>query len=525
MTNHDPRPETSAAEILARLGAEERLAALDHEPQPEPWEDPIPLGGTRTLPPFPTDALPHWLAAMVDAVAEETQTPADLAGCIALAVLATAAGGRAVVNIRGRWREPLNLYIAVALPPANRKSAVFSLMTHPLLTAERILADAAGHTIAEAETTARVARAAAEKAAAKAAGCTDAAERANVTAEAVALAQAAESATVPPRPQLVADDATPEAVASLLAEQGGRLSVLSAEGGIFDTIAGRYSGGTPNMEVFLKGHAGDLLKVNRQTRREYIEHPALTMGLALQPAVLEDIARNKGFDGRGLLARFLYSLPESLVGRRKILTTPIPEPVAETYERTIAALTLALADWTDPAVLPLTPEANTLMADYQQHTEDALDRGGALAHISKWAGKHDGTTARIAGLLHLATHPNDGWSRPIHADTLHAAMRLGDYFKTHALVVFDAMGVNTAHKGARTVLEWLHANPTPGFKRTELFSKVNRADFPTIPDLEPALDLLEDHGWLRRLATPARNPRGGRPPAPSYLTHPALYDP
>ena len=59
MTPRDPRPETSAAEILARLGAEERLAALDHEPEPEPWEDPIPLGGTRTLPPFPTDALPQ----------------------------------------------------------------------------------------------------------------------------------------------------------------------------------------------------------------------------------------------------------------------------------------------------------------------------------------------------------------------------------------------------------------------------------------------------------------------------------
>ena len=39
-------------------------------------------------------------------------------------------------------------------------------------------------------------------------------------------------------PRLVADDITPEAAASLLAEQGGRLAVLSAEGGIFTTLAG-----------------------------------------------------------------------------------------------------------------------------------------------------------------------------------------------------------------------------------------------------------------------------------------------
>ena len=114
---------------------------------------------------------------------------------------------------------------------------------------------------------------------------------------------------MPAKPRLLADDATPEIIASLLAEQGGRLSVMSAEGGIFDIIAGRYSG-TPNMEVFLKGHAGDRLRVNRQGREEYIESPALTMGLTVQPVVLEDIGRIKGAGGRGLLARFLYSLPE-----------------------------------------------------------------------------------------------------------------------------------------------------------------------------------------------------------------------
>ncbi len=83
---------------------------------------------------------------------------------------------------------------------------------------------------------------------------------------------------MPARPQLVADDITPEALASLLVDQGGRMSVISAEGGIFDIIAGRYSG-TPNLEVFLKGHAGDMLRVNRQGRDpQHIEAPALTHG-------------------------------------------------------------------------------------------------------------------------------------------------------------------------------------------------------------------------------------------------------
>ena len=85
---------------------------------------------------------------------------------------------------------------------------------------------------------------------------------------------------------MIADDITPESLGTLLFEQNGRISVMSPEGGIFEIIAGRYSG-NPNMEIFLKGHAGDMPRVNRQGRpSQHIAHPAVTMGLAVQPEVL-----------------------------------------------------------------------------------------------------------------------------------------------------------------------------------------------------------------------------------------------
>ncbi|MCW2873423.1 MAG: primase [Streptomyces oryziradicis] len=228
------------------------------------WDEPVPLSTRRDLPPFPVDALPEWLGAMMAAVAEETQTPVDLAGCLALAVVATAAGGRATVCVRGSWREPVNLYTAVALDPGNRKSAVFALMVRPLLAAERTLVELSGPVRAEAETTARLAKAAADKAAAKAANA-EPDKRDQLTAEAVSLAQSADEYTIPARPQLVTDDVTPESLGTLLYEQRGRISVLSAEGDIFDIIAGRYSG-KPNLGIFLKGHAGDMVRVNRMGR-------------------------------------------------------------------------------------------------------------------------------------------------------------------------------------------------------------------------------------------------------------------
>nr|WSZ14592.1 YfjI family protein [Streptomyces canus] len=498
------------------------LPTLDEPPTPV-WEDPVPLAGPRKLAPFPTASLPGWLREFVAAVAEETQTPVDLAGCIALSVLATAAGGRAVVQVRGHWREPTNLYVVVSLPPANRKSAVFGLLTDPLYEAEQQLRTLTQPAIVEAEMTARLAKEAADKATAKAASAS-VDERDEMVATAIALAQTADSVTVPAKPQLLADDTTAETVTSRMAEQGGRISVMSAEGDIFDIIAGRYSG-KPNMGVFLKGHAGDRLKVDRQTREEYIEHPALTMGLCVQPQVLDDIGRQDGFKGRGLLGRFLYSVPESLVGRRKIEPDPIPEQVMETYRRNVLDLTLFLAEWTDPALIQLTPEAVAALKAFQAHVEPMLEaRGGIMGQIGDWGGKLVGATARMAALLHLAEHLTKGHTVPVAEATMRDAIALAEYFISHSLAAFDSMGADRIVERARTVLEVLHAHGWREVSKRDLMVKLSRSEFRTANDLDPVLALLEDHGYVRAQAVQRTGGRG-RPPSPRYLIHPRLTDP
>lgn len=54
------------------------------------WEPPIPFEEV-SLPPFPVDALPSRVRSYVTAVAETTQTPVDMAGTAALAVMASSA--------------------------------------------------------------------------------------------------------------------------------------------------------------------------------------------------------------------------------------------------------------------------------------------------------------------------------------------------------------------------------------------------------------------------------------------------
>ncbi len=116
------------------------------------------------------EALPAWVGDYVQAVATETETPVDLPGRIALAALSTAAGGRAEVEVRGRWHEPVNIFTVVALPPGSRRSAVFSAIIRPLLDVERDLANDAKVAIAAAELERRIATERAEKAARTAIG-------------------------------------------------------------------------------------------------------------------------------------------------------------------------------------------------------------------------------------------------------------------------------------------------------------------------------------------------------------------
>jgi hypothetical protein len=84
----------------------------------------------------------------------------------------------------------------------------------PLRAAEKLLVSSAAGRIAEAEVTAKMAREAADKAAAQAVKA-EGMGRDGLTAEAIALAQAADSLEVPAAPRLLADDSTPQTVTTL----------------------------------------------------------------------------------------------------------------------------------------------------------------------------------------------------------------------------------------------------------------------------------------------------------------------
>jgi replicative DNA helicase len=257
---------------------------------------------------------------------------------------------------------------------------------------------------------------------------------------------------------------------------------------------------------------------------EYVERPCLTIGLAVQPEVLRGLAGRPGFGGRGLLARFLYSLPQSLVGRRQAGAPPVPPAVADRYTLELQALAASLAvpaGDDGPALLTLDQAAGELLLGFERDLEPRLAAGsGDLAHLAGWAAKLAGATCRLAGLLHLAEHLRDGWARPINADTFAGAARLADYLVEHARAVFDLMGADPRVDDARWLLDWIHRNNQMQFSRRDAHAAAPRGRFRKAADLEPALTLLEEHGWLRRVDADPPGPKGGRPASPRFLVNP-----
>jgi len=498
-----------------------------------PWPDPVPLIPPRAPHAFPVDALPGWAADYAGALSTFTQTPPDLAGVCVLGVLAACAGGRAVVEARSGWREPVNLYLLPVMPPGSRKSAVISAATRPLYDVERSLIEQKRPAVLEAETTKNIATKTAEKAR-QAAAQAASANRAKLLAEAIAAADAAEAIEIPALPRLIADDVTPEAAASLLADHDGRLAIISSEGGIFDILAGRYSGGVPQLDVWLKAHAGDPLRIDRKGRQsEHIDAPALTMLLTAQPAVLSAIARNGVFRGRGLLARILYAIPANNVGHRQVGADPVPVDIATSYTVNVRRLAELLVGWVDPAVLSLDPDAHALLLATERSIEPQLAIDGALGGIAEWGSKLVGAILRIAGLLHLAGQVTVGpqhfaaftraaLNTPIGSATLADAIRIGDYFTEHARAAFDILGEDSDNGAAGYLLDHLRSKGHQSFTLRSLHVELPRGRFPKVDSVAEAVAVLEAHNWVALQPAPERD-GPGRKPSPTYAVNPQTH--
>jgi replicative DNA helicase len=474
--NRDPAAGCKPYPRAAKVAPD--ASAVPSEPppsgaRPKPAaEAPLPFDVPSTLPRFPVEALPPEIRAFVWAVASTLEVCPDLPAMLSLAALAAALQGKAKVRPWGDWHEPLNLYMVVALEPGEMKSAAFKAIFGPLYKHE----------------SQRRAKWKDEMKAAKARGEED---------------EDGEDGEPPPCPRMFVDDATPEALARVMAEQGETITVASDEGTAFELMTGTYSD-KPNNGIFLHGHDGGRVTIDRRGPggSVVLREPKITFALAVQLRIMRELNRPE-LRGKGMLARFFYGFPTSKTGEHTFPGGRIDPMVRTPYEAKLLELAASeRPEGSDELVLSLTAEAAELLRREAVKLDRRCGFGGDLSGMKDWASKWRGLVARIAGLIYMAEHPqHEGM---IDVPTVDRALAIGAYALEHARHALEhAMTTDPAEERARLLLESLQDAAAwrgrPGVTWPRITKRSVQQFVRSLrkgPDAQAALDQLAERGFL-----------------------------
>lgn len=477
-----------------------------------------------TLPRLSREALPSWVGDFASDLSAATETTLELAVAMVLAACSTAVARKFKVMVKYGYFEPTNLWLAVALEPGNRKSAVQKAATAPLVDWERKQAEAMADSIKQAASAVKTAEARANKLRTMAASEQDQAKSRKYAQEAADIE--ANMPQIPRPPQLWTSDVTPERLGTIMADNDERMAWLSSEGGIFEMLGGRYSKGVPNLDLVLKAHSGDPERVDRGSRPPVsLLCPSLTIGLSPQPDVLRGLATMPGFRGRGLLARFLYLLPPSPLGYRTGKPPSSSEDIEDVFCKSLTAI-LDMPSAVDDKgqetahILKLSPEAYSEWQLYAQAIEQAMRPGGEFENAKDWAGKAPGAAIRIAGVLHVMTHL-EPWSSRIELDNMTRALDLMAVLGKHSLAALDLMGADAGISAARKVWNWLETGRRNRASLREIHQAL-KSSLPHAVDVKSAIDVLVERGYVELTGVEAK--ATGRPPSPIVIIRPDIVD-
>ncbi len=480
------------------------------------WEKPVLFDDIK-VPVIRADLLPPPLGEFAAALAASTETDEGQAVMAVLGALSIATGGKFEVFINEGHREPCHVYILTAIESGNNKSAMVAACTEPLMDWERgereRMEPDRKRVISERKTLEKIIERKRSLAAnPKNAACRDDLIREICTME-------SELSEIPALPKLFLTDATNEAMARFIADQNGRGGVFTDEGGFLVVAGGLHANGKANIDILLKGFDGGSTRIKRADR-EIDLNPHLTMCVLAQPAVLNNMAGNEAFQGRGLLERFFYCLPKSRLGSRTHEAPPVPERIINAYKKAIRAILDISLVVENGIVRPyrqeLAPDVRTAWIQFKQEWEPEFKPGGKLYHFAGWGNKAINSALRIAGMFHVAKHGVSNLM--IDADSVRRAFELVELLIPHALAAVSFMGLDQPTADAKELLKIIREKKWERFTRTDIIHAVRGRPLGRKERLDKALAVLEERNIMRTSIKGTATK-----PATLYTVNPELF--
>ncbi len=470
----------------------------------------IPFTG-QGLPAFPVQALPEPLRGYAEAIARSLCVPVDLPAMIGIAVVSAASLGKYDVQVKPDWIEPTNIYSAVVMETGTKKSPAFKRIAAVLKSIEKEERRLhAAHTEFHSSDIdilkARRQKILKDIKNPKANQDTLKRDLHTVDADIERL----QKEQCPPT--LLADDITVEALSKLMNSNQECIAIFSAEGGLFITFDGRYSD-EPPCDLFLKSYSRESFKVDRVLRSgEYLHTPSLTIGLTVQPTVLQRIKNKAALEDLGLFARFAFIAPDCNAITEKFDTVPIDANLTLAYENMVKSVYDRSKAATEIQTIKLDASATKTIWPYH---DQFAERKKKLEPPRSWMAKGLGHIVRFAANLQLIKHVQsdaDGKRDVvITGETLQEAIEIGEYLMEHAKYVFAVMRADEKLQLTMAIRDWIVRDHILTFSHNELHRKFQgRAAVQQSGDLNVPLRLLYEHGYIRRLA-PTSTSKGGRP--------------
>lgn len=278
------------------------------------------------------------------------------------------------------------------------------------------------------------------------------------------------------------------------------MTIASAEGAFLDILRGRYSD-MPAIEICLKGHAGDLLKIHRKDKSKppiIVHSPALSLVFCIQPNVISTFGSVESLAGRGLLSRIVFILPKSTLGFRAYDQSPVNKEVQVEYCTRILTM-IDLSENSDQAKGEIESEyvscvqgVQTALKEFGRKIEPELQPGKTLrdksGYLSGFAGKAPGLAVRVAGLLALANG-----SRVVNLVDFERGKRFVEFAIQHARIISGFVSEDPATADAKRVLGWIERKNERTIKRRDTCRDLNL----TAAEAAAVLRLLEEHDYVR----------------------------
>lgn len=520
--------------LLQQLGKAKRAIPGDNQADRDgrssvQWEQHVPFGKNET-PEISSGFLPGVYGKFAASLAESLQVSVTMPVLLLLAVLSLALQRKFIVSpFDDDYTEQVCIWVNVLADSGDRKSGVMKPIMAPVVLWEAKRNRALESEIIEADTLRAINQSRIEKLQAAASKEDSAVRRGEMVSEISELRMQT------PEPkfsvQLFTGDTTIEEMQNLLVKQGGKIAVMSTEGGIFAVLAGLYSGGESYVDAALQSYSGDPVRVNRGSRMAIIDKPALTFGVCFQPGLLQDMQPNvkRKFRSNGTFARFFFGLPASKIGKRDMgRRGSISADLTAQYRAAVLGLLDMQPNTNDLGeesehVLLLSEQARAEWISFAQDIEDGQAEGGKLESLRDWCAKLPGGALRLAGLLHVAEHGfRNGLEIDVH--TMRRAVNICTALIPHTAAVFDMIGADPGIEDAKVLWRWVERQCRRDGKREVLRSECHKAlhgRFAKVDRLIAAFDVLRGRNLV---AGPHKAAGSTNKPSIFYRVNPAALE-